>query len=37
VLLRSFFTIIFFGKTQEVPLEDAGGGEGWRCRVVGGV
>ncbi len=28
----------FFGKTQEVPLENAvGEGEGWRCRVFGGV
>jgi hypothetical protein len=26
VLLRSFFTPHFFGKTQEVPLEDAEGG-----------
>jgi hypothetical protein len=28
VSLRSFFTPHFFGKTQEVPLEDAWGGKG---------
>ena len=34
MLLRSFFTIFCFGKTQEDPLEDAGGGKGGGAELL---